>query len=309
MSLELRTPLNSRRFILAQQLADNVEGNLHVKQIQFAQTIYSAGSDLLTLINDILDLSKIESGTVTVDPSDLSFTEMRQYVERTFRHMADNKNLDFHVAVDEDLPSYMNTDVKRLQQVIKNLLSNAFKFTERGHVDLRINVARAGWKRTRMMPSTGPATWSPSRSPIRGSGSIPTSSNSSSRPSSRPMEPQAASTWRNGLGQTLDLARNRPTPGRRDQAFEVGPGEGSTFTLYLPLDYKPNPLGKKSDEGQGRLLPPPAEALPRHHVPGSRRRCRNGPAANGRPSAKSGPCRSPSRSPMIASPSRPATRW
>src|SRR5690606_16839969 len=140
MSHELRTPLNSL-LILAQQLSDNVEGNLHFKQIQFAQTIYSAGSDLLTLINDILDLSKIESGTVTVDPADVSFQEMRAYVERTFRHMADNKNLEFAVSVEDDIPGYMTTDAKRLQQVLKNLLSNAFKFTDRGRVEMRVHLA------------------------------------------------------------------------------------------------------------------------------------------------------------------------
>ena len=144
MSHELRTPLNSL-LILAQQLGDNVEGNLHNKQVQFAQTIYSAGSDLLTLINDILDLSKIESGTVTVDPIDVSFTELRTYVERTFRHIAEGKALDFHVMVEEDMPNFMNTDVKRLQQVLKNLLSNSFKFTERGRVELRVHTAKSGW--------------------------------------------------------------------------------------------------------------------------------------------------------------------
>ncbi len=144
MSHELRTPLNSL-LILAQQLGDNPEGNLSGKQVEFAKTIHGSGSDLLTLINDILDLSKIESGTVTLDVSEYRFANLRNYVDRTFRHMAEAKHIAFAVGLSESLPTAMMTDTTRLQQVLKNLLSNAFKFTTHGHVSLDISLVTSGW--------------------------------------------------------------------------------------------------------------------------------------------------------------------
>jgi len=144
MSHELRTPLNSL-LILAQQLGDNPEGNLSNKQVEFAKTIHGSGSDLLTLINDILDLSKIESGTVTLDVSEYRFANLRNYVDRTFRHMAEAKHLGFSVELADNLPTALMTDTTRLQQVLKNLLSNAFKFTSHGQVALEIGIAKGGW--------------------------------------------------------------------------------------------------------------------------------------------------------------------
>ncbi|WP_312513263.1 response regulator [Massilia sp.] len=144
MSHELRTPLNSL-LILAQQLSDNPEGNLSGKQVEFAKTIHGSGSDLLTLINDILDLSKIESGTVTLDVSEYRFSNLRNYVDRTFRHMAEAKHLGFQVDLAENLPTAVMTDTTRLQQVLKNLLSNAFKFTSHGQVSLSISLVNSGW--------------------------------------------------------------------------------------------------------------------------------------------------------------------
>jgi HAMP domain-containing protein/CheY-like chemotaxis protein/signal transduction histidine kinase len=144
MSHELRTPLNSL-LILAQQLSDNPEGNLSMKQVEFAKTIHGSGSDLLTLINDILDLSKIESGTVTLDVSEYRFSALRNYVDRTFRHMAEAKHLGFQVDLADNLPTALMTDTTRLQQVLKNLLSNAFKFTSHGKVDLTISLVTSGW--------------------------------------------------------------------------------------------------------------------------------------------------------------------
>jgi CheY-like chemotaxis protein/nitrogen-specific signal transduction histidine kinase len=144
MSHELRTPLNSL-LILAQQLSDNPEGNLSGKQVEFAKTIHGSGSDLLTLINDILDLSKIESGTVTLDVSEYRFANLRNYVDRTFRHMAEAKHLGFQVDLADNLPTAVMTDTTRLQQVLKNLLSNAFKFTSHGQVSLNISLVTSGW--------------------------------------------------------------------------------------------------------------------------------------------------------------------
>ena len=140
MSHELRTPLNSL-LILAQELADNPMNNLDDKQVEYARTIQGSGKDLLLLINEILDLSKIESGTVSLDLVDVCFDNVRDYVERTFRHVAGNRELGFKVELDPNLPNCIITDEKRLHQVLKNLLSNAFKFTDRGEVILRIAFA------------------------------------------------------------------------------------------------------------------------------------------------------------------------
>ena len=144
MSHELRTPLNSL-LILAQQLSDNPVGNLTLNQVEYAKTIHGSGSDLLTLINDILDLSKIESGTVTLEVNESRFAILAAYVERTFRHMAEAKQISFSIALDASLPPSMMTDTTRLQQILKNLLSNAFKFTAHGQVRLQIGVVQSGW--------------------------------------------------------------------------------------------------------------------------------------------------------------------
>jgi len=144
MSHELRTPLNSL-LILAQQLSDNPVGNLTANQVEYAKTIHGSGSDLLTLINDILDLSKIESGTVTLELSESRFPVLASYVERTFRHMAEARRIGFAIILEQTLPAAMVTDTTRLQQILKNLLSNAFKFTAHGQVHLRIGLADTGW--------------------------------------------------------------------------------------------------------------------------------------------------------------------
>ncbi len=148
MSHELRTPLNNL-LILARVLADNTEGNLSPKQSKYAETIHSSGTDLLALINDILDLSKIESGKMDVEVGSVRFEEMEDYCVRTFRHVAEGKGIGFSVEVAPQLSSQvMRTDVKRLQQVLKNLLSNALKFTELGSVKLSIDAATTGWSPT-----------------------------------------------------------------------------------------------------------------------------------------------------------------
>src|SRR5439155_23428036 len=114
-------------------------------QVEFARTIHASGNDLLSLINDILDLSKIESGTVTVDIASLRFDDLEDYVERTFHHVASAKGLDFSIEMDPELPANMFTDAQRLEQVIRNLLSNAFKFTEAGQVVLSVAPVAEGW--------------------------------------------------------------------------------------------------------------------------------------------------------------------
>src|SRR6202007_1780118 len=144
MSHELRTPLNSI-LILGQQLTDNPAGNCAARQVEFPRTIHGAGTDLLNLISDILDLSKIESGTVTVNAEEIFFTNLLDAVGRPFRHEADTRQLSFKVDLDPSLGRSLITDSKRLQQVLKNLLSNAFKFTAEGGVRLNVSAAGGGW--------------------------------------------------------------------------------------------------------------------------------------------------------------------
>jgi signal transduction histidine kinase len=145
MSHELRTPLNSL-LILAQQLYENAEGNLNEKQIRYARTIHSCGDDLVQLINDILDLSKIESGFITANISPVRFAEIASFVETTFKPISEARHLRFTIDIDPKLPAMVETDIQRLNQILKNLLSNSFKFTEKGGVKLSIYLANNNWK-------------------------------------------------------------------------------------------------------------------------------------------------------------------
>src|SRR5207248_428805 len=158
MSHELRTPLNSL-LILAKLLADNKEKNLSDKQVEYAKTIYASGGDLLQLINEILDLSKVEAGKMQVEPRDIAFGSIKEFVDRSFKPVADDKKLEFRVELEPTLPAGIRTDPQRLQQVLKNLLANAFKFTEEGSVSVRIGVVK---DRSRVdaptLLATGPVT-------------------------------------------------------------------------------------------------------------------------------------------------------
>ncbi len=140
MSHELRTPLNSL-LILAQLLAQNPTRNLTAKQVEYAGIIHSAGSDLLQLINDILDLSKVEAGKMDITPERVALRKLLDYVEATFRPMTTQRNLEFTISTAPDVPAELRTDDSRLRQILRNLLSNAVKFTERGSVELRIEMA------------------------------------------------------------------------------------------------------------------------------------------------------------------------
>ncbi|NUY80452.1 HAMP domain-containing protein [Flavobacterium sp. MAH-1] len=145
MSHELRTPLNSLQ-ILANELIANRDGNLSEKQIQFAKTINSCGDDLIQLINDILDLSKIESGYISVEYQPISFEEISRFVQSTFNPISEARHLKFTIEQDDNLPELIETDSQRLNQILKNLLSNSFKFTEKGQVGLKIYKANNNWK-------------------------------------------------------------------------------------------------------------------------------------------------------------------
>jgi len=264
MSHELRTPLNSI-LILGQQLADNPDSNLSPRQVEFARTIHSAGTDLLNLISDILDLSKIESGTVSVEADEVHFTALVDMVGRGFRHLAESRPLTFGVDLDPNLGRGIVTDSKRLQQVLKNLLSNAFKFTEAGEVRLKVARADGGW-------SLDHPTLSAAGTVV----SFEVGDTGIGIPAEKQkiifeaFQQADAGTSRKYGGTGLGLAISRELAHLLGGEIQLRstPGVGSTFTLYLPIRYAgptarsvSAPPARHPGRGEERLPDRPVEQV------------------------------------------------
>ena len=255
MSHELRTPLNSL-LILARLLADNPQGNLSEKQVDFARTIHASGEDLLTLINRILDLSKIESGMMTVSLGDVSFRELAESMDRTFRQVAQEKMLDFKIELSPNLPSAIHTDATRLQQVLKNLLGNAFKFTQKGAVTLQMEKVSGGWNpgHETLDRASNVIAFSISDTGI----GIPEEKQHVIFEAFQQAD-QSTTRKYGGTGLGLSISRElaRLLGGEIKVASEEG--AGSTFTLYLPQSYV-MPPSARAEVVEGSPSPQPSPA-------------------------------------------------
>ncbi|MEU4890536.1 hybrid sensor histidine kinase/response regulator [Streptomyces xinghaiensis] len=258
MSHELRTPLNSL-LILAKLLADNADGNLSPKQVEFAETIHGAGSDLLQLINDILDLSKVEAGKMDISPSRIALVQLVDYVEATFRPLTAEKGLDFSVRVSPELPGTLHTDEQRLLQVLRNLLSNAVKFTDGGAVELVIRPAGDDVPDAIREQLLEHGSLQEMDAPMIAFSVTDTGigiAASKMRVIFEAFKQADGTTSRKyggtGLGLSISREIARLLGGEIHAASE--PGRGSTFTLYLPL----NP-GALPPQGYPQLAPVPAD--------------------------------------------------
>ncbi|MEX1186371.1 MAG: HAMP domain-containing protein [Gemmatimonadaceae bacterium] len=268
MSHELRTPLNSL-LILARLLAENKDGNLTPKQVEFANTILSSGNDLLTLINDVLDLSKVEAGKMDISPTEVALTELSTFVEHSFRPVAEQKNLLLNTEIQPGLPPAIYTDGQRLQQVLKNLVANAIKFTEKGAVTLTIRPAEAGrrYQSPQLQAAKEVVAFSVSDTGI----GIP---RDKQRLIFEAFQQADGTTNRRfggtGLGLSISREITRLLGGEIRVESEIG--KGSAFTLYLPAKYHPDPDSDMDGDGSSqealiRRASRPASSLPYQQRP------------------------------------------
>src|SRR5262249_4471947 len=234
MSHELRTPLNSM-LILSRQLAENRESTLTSRQVQFAETIYTAGNDLLSLINDILDLSKIESGMMAIEPSEVPFSDVTEQMQRSFHQVAQDKGLEFTIDVEPQVPVSILTDQKRLQQILKNLLSNAFKFTERGRVSLQVRTVdrRGHFSAESLNQADSVIAFSVADTGI----GIPADKQQIIFEAFQQADGTTSRKY-GGTGLGLSISREIARLLGGEIRVTSVPSEGSTFTLYLPRAHK-----------------------------------------------------------------------
>jgi len=250
MSHELRTPLNSL-LILAQQLYENAEGNLNDKQIRYAKTIHSCGDDLIQLINDILDLSKIESGFISANISPVRFAEIASFVETTFKPISEAKHLRFTIETDIELPVTMETDLQRLNQILKNLLSNSFKFTEKGEVKLKIYQAKkSNWKQgnSNLDNAEKVVAFAISDTGI----GIPQEKQNIIFEAFQQAEGSTSRKY-GGTGLGLSISRGLAELLGGSIELESNPSKGSTFTLFLPVESVSGIISKETSDNLNAL--------------------------------------------------------
>ncbi len=235
MSHELRTPLNSL-LILARMLSDNKDSNLTQKQVEYAKTIHSAGSDLLNLINEVLDLSKVEAGKIEIYSSDVQMTEIVKQVEATFKPVAAQKKVNLEIEIDEDVPMTVQTDSQRLLQVLRNLLGNAFKFTEQGSVKLHVHLPEPKTPFTSSVLATEPGKVIAFSVIDTGTGIAKDKQQLIFEAFQQADGTTSRKYGGTGLGLSISRELSRLLGGEVRVESEIG--KGSTFTLYLPFSYE-----------------------------------------------------------------------
>jgi HAMP domain-containing protein/CheY-like chemotaxis protein len=248
MSHELRTPLNSL-LILAKLLSDNKDANLSDRQIEYAKTIYQSGGDLLTLINEILDLSKVESGKMQIEPRDIVLPELGEYFDRTFRPVAEQKGLHFEIELGANLPHHIRTDPQRLQQVLKNLLANAFKFTDQGSVRLSIELAtdRGELESEALQRARNVISFSVTDTGV----GIPKTKQKIIFEAFQQADGTTSRQY-GGTGLGLSISREITRLLGGEIHVDSDPGKGSTFTLHLPDRY----VGSEAEEEEREPVAP-----------------------------------------------------